>query len=80
LIVKGINATLVKKFADFNSLRKTKSDKLDSKVIANFLFKNYSSLEYYKINSFNELSGFSRIRKHLVFEISKIQSIVHFEK
>lgn len=38
-----INATLVKKFADFNSLRKTKSDKLDSKVIANFLFKNYSS-------------------------------------
>lgn len=71
-----INATLVKKFADFNSLRKTKSDKLDSKVIANFLFKNYSSLEYYKINSFNELSGFSRIREHLVFEISKIKTMI----
>lgn len=71
-----INATLVKKFADFNSLRKTKSDKLDSKVIANFLFKNYSSLEYYKINTFNELSGFSRIREHLVFEISKIKTLI----
>lgn len=71
-----INAALVKKFSDFTTLRKTKSDKVDSKIIACFLSKNLSDLDNYKLHNFNELSGFARIREHLVFEISKIKTLI----
>jgi len=69
-----INPQLIKQFSKSISLRKTKTDKIDSYVIAQFIAKNFQHINLFSLSNIDELSITAKTRESIAKDIAKIKT------
>jgi transposase len=65
-----INPQLIKRFSQGTTLRKTKTDEIDARIIALFMAKNHELLTYFSPDNIDEIRVIARIREDLSRQIS----------
>ena len=65
-----INPQLIKRFSQGTTLRKTKTDEIDAKIIALFIAKNYELIPYFSPDNIDEIRVIARIREDISKQIS----------
>ena len=74
--IMRINALLMKRYKENQTLRKTKTDKVDAKFIAHALSENYSGFKPYTLPDYHndEIKSLTRHRKYLVYERATLKT------
>jgi len=68
--VRLINPLLIKRFTQTMTLRKTKTDNADAKVIAQFSCQNIEHLSYFELTDYDGITALSRAREDLSKQIA----------
>ncbi len=69
-----INPVLINRFTQTMTLRKTKTDKADARIIAQFVRQNIQHLSYFQFSDYDEISGLARAREDLSKQIAKTKT------
>ncbi len=69
-----VNPLLIKRFTQTMTLRKTKTDKADAKVIAQFACQNIEHLSYFQLTDYDEIAALARAREDLSKQIAKAKT------
>lgn len=69
-----VNPLLIKRFTQTMTLRKTKTDKVDAKVIAQFACQNIKHLSYFHLTDRDEITSLARAREDLSKQIAKTKT------
>ena len=65
-----INPQLIKKFSQGVTLRKTKTDEIDAKVIACFIAKNIEHFSYFNPDNIDEIRVIARLREDISKQVA----------
>ena len=65
-----VNPQLIKRFSQGTTLRKTKTDEVDAKLIAFFIAKNHELIPYFSPDNIDEIRVIARIREDISRQIS----------
>lgn len=69
-----VNPMLIQRFSQSISLRKTKTDRIDSKIIAKFLCKNMDKHHLFQPKDMASLSAIARLRESITRDIAKTKT------
>jgi len=69
-----INPSLVKRFAQSVSLRNTKTDRIDSIVIAEFIAKNYHNFNRFAPDNRNDIMAIARLRESVSRKVARTKT------
>ena len=69
-----VNPQLIKRFSQGTTLRKTKTDEVDAKIIAHFIAKNHELVPYFSPDNLDEIKVIARAREDISKQISKAKT------
>lgn len=69
-----VNPSLVKRFAQSVSLRNTKTDRIDSIVIAEFIAKNYHNINEFIPTNRDEIVAIARLRENVSCKVARTKT------
>ena len=69
-----INPSLIKKFTQTITLRKTKTDKIDAVIIAKFILKNIEHISYFIPNNMDDITAMARVRESITTQLGKTKT------
>lgn len=69
-----VNPLLIKRFTQTMTLRKTKTDKADAKIIAQFACQNIEHLSYFQLTDCDEITALARAREDLSKQVAKAKT------
>lgn len=72
--ISVINPQLIKRFSQGTTLRKTKTDEIDAKIIAYYISKNHELIPYFNPDNLDEIKVIARTREDISKQISKAKT------
>lgn len=69
-----VNPSLIKRFAQSVSLRNTKTDRIDSMLIAHFIAKNYHNLNQFTTDNSDDIVAIARLRESVSRKVARTKT------